>query len=100
MKVQENIQQSTLQQINDIFGCYECYYIFKTDCFIRKYLSSAQDINSYIRGNKYYSAKKNIIKMEDVVIILLLTENQQKYEIKINTAKIKYQIKHEDGNQK
>jgi hypothetical protein len=78
MKIKENIKESTLQQINDIFGCYECYYIFKTDCFIREYLSSAQNINSYIRGNKYYSAKKNIIKMEDIAIILLLKENQQK----------------------
>jgi len=98
MKIQENIKESTLQQINDIFGSYECYYIFKTDCFIKKYLFSAQNINSYIKGNKYYSAKKNIIRMEDITIILLLTENQQKYENKINTAKIKYQIKHENDN--
>ena len=97
MAIKKDIQEKTLKQIIDMFGCYGAYYVYKRD----NYISLCQEMKKEcIIIKKYTDIKNNKIRMEDIILLKLLNENiqQEVYKEAIYRAKIVYETESKKHN--
>jgi hypothetical protein len=98
MAIKKDIQEKTLKQIVDMFGCYGAYYVYKRDNYTNLYQHTNRDIKDFNNQKRYADITNNKIRLEDVILIELLNRNQhtQEYKNAIDKAKMKYEIELED----